>query len=249
MNTLRALAFNVGFYGVAALVALLCVPLLLAPWRWMTVMGKIWVRFTLFWLKLTCNLDHEIRGWEKLPRDRRFILAAKHQSAWETLALWLLLDDPAVVLKVELTRIPLWGKAALHIGHVPVDRKAGAGAMRAMMELCRKRLAEGRPILIFPQGTRAAPGVQLPYHPGVAGLYRDLKVPVYPVALNSGLFWGRNSFAKRPGKITVEVLDPIQPGLDRREFLKVLAARIEPATAALEAEARAKFPHLRDSTA
>ena len=249
MGTLRALAFNIGFYGATVILVLLCPPLLLAPWRWLARVGRVWARFMLFWLKLTCRLDYELRNWDRLPKDGRFILAAKHQSAWETIALWLLLVDPAIVLKVELTRIPIWGRVAVHIGQVPVDRKGGAGAMRAMIDLCRRRLAEGRPVVIFPQGTRAAPGVQLPYQPGVAGLYRELGVPVYPVALNSGLFWGRNSFAKRPGTIVVEVLDPIAPGLERRTFLVELAGRIEPATAALEADARQKFPHLQQAEA
>lgn len=249
MATLRALVFNIGFYGATVILVLLCPPLLLAPWRWLAAVGHVWARFMLFWLKLTCKLDYELRNWDSLPTDGRFILAAKHQSAWETIALWLLVRDPAIVLKVELTRIPIWGRVAVHIGQVPVDRKGGAGAMRAMLDLCRKRLTEGRPIVIFPQGTRAAPGVSLPYQPGVAGLYRDLNVPVYPVALNSGLFWGRNSFAKNSGTITLEVLEPILPGLDRRPFLKELAGRIEPATAALEAEARQKFPHLQRTAA
>ena len=239
MAFLRAAAFNIGFYGMTILVLVLCVPLLLAPWRVLAGLGKIWVRFMLVWLRLTCGVRHELRNWEGLPADGRCIIAAKHQSAWETLALWLLLDNPAVVLKVELTRIPIWGPCAVKIGQVPVDRKGGAKAMRRMLALCHGRLDEGRPIVIFPQGTRVAPGAKAPYQPGVVGLYRELAVPVYPVALNSGLFWGRNSFAKRPGTIVVEVLEPIPPGLDRRALLRALEDAIEPATARLEAEGMA----------
>lgn len=238
---LRAAAFNIGFYGMTTLVVLLCVPLLLAPRRTLAGLGKIWVRFMLVWLRLTCGVGYELRHWDRLPADGRCIVAAKHQSAWETLALWLLLDNPAVVLKVELTRIPIWGRCAVRIGQVPVDRKGGAKTMRAMLALCHERLDEGRPIVIFPQGTRVAPGVKAPYQPGVAGLYRELGVPVYPIALNSGLFWGRNRFAKQPGTIIVEVLEPIPPGLDRRGLLRALEDKIEPATARLEAEAVAAF--------
>ena len=241
MTFLRATAFNIGFYGATTLVVLFCIPLLLAPWRALVVLGQIWVRFMLLWLRLTCGVDYTLRHWDRLPKDGRCIIAAKHQSAWETLALWLLLDNPAIVLKVELTRIPIWGRCAVKIGQVPVDRKGGAKTMRAMLQLCQTRVNEGRPIVIFPQGTRVAPGVQAPYQPGVAGLYRELGVPVYPVALNSGMFWGRNRFVKRPGTIVVEVLEPIPPGLERRVFLKALEDAIEPASARLEAEAQAGF--------
>jgi 1-acyl-sn-glycerol-3-phosphate acyltransferase len=144
-------------------------------------------------------------------------------------------------MKQELMRIPVYGWLSYRQGHIPVDRKAGAIAIRQMLRAAQAAFASGRAIVIFPQGTRVAPGAQLPYQPGIVGLYSALKVPVVPVALNSGLFWGRRSFVKQPGTIVLEVLPEIPPGEDRTKFLQDLETRIEAASARLEAEGRAQF--------
>src|SRR5690606_21388864 len=148
-----------------------------------------------------------------------FIVAAKHQSAWDTMAFYWVLDDAAYVLKKELLSIPLYGWCARKARMIGVDRSGGAKALRAMVEQAQNCLAEGRPIVIFPEGTRTAPGRRSAYHPGIAALYTRLGVPVVPVALNSGLFWGRRSFIKQPGRIVVQFLPPIPPGLERRAFM------------------------------
>jgi 1-acyl-sn-glycerol-3-phosphate acyltransferase len=158
------------------------------------------------------------------------IFAVKHQSSWETLALAAILDRPIYVLKRELVWIPLFGLYLLGSGALAVDRGAGAKALRQLMRKAEEAAKNGRPFLIFPEGTRVAPGEHRPYQPGIAALYDKLRRPVVPVALNSGLFWGRRSFVKRPGRITVEFLDPIPAGLDRRRFMKELEARIEGAS-------------------
>jgi 1-acyl-sn-glycerol-3-phosphate acyltransferase len=145
-------------------------------------------------------------------------------------------------MKQELMRIPIYGWISRRQGHIAVDRKAGAAAIRGLLRAARVAFENGRAIVIFPQGTRVAPGATAPYQPGIVGLYSALGVPVVPVALNSGLFWGRRSFVKRPGTIVIEVLPEIPAGRERTEFLGELETRIEAATARLEAEAQAALP-------
>jgi 1-acyl-sn-glycerol-3-phosphate acyltransferase len=133
--------------------------------------------------------------------------------------------------------VPLYGWYAARAGSIAIDRGGGARALRGMVAAARQAAAASRPVVIFPEGTRTAPGRRLAYQPGAAALYQALGVPVVPAAVNSGLFWGRRSFLKRPGRITLEFLDPILPGLGRREVMAQLEERIETATAALEREA------------
>ena len=174
---------------------------------------------------------------ERIPKqDERLtpaIYAAKHQSAWETLFLSRYLGFPAFVLKQELLSIPLFGWFLKKSGMIAVDRKGGASALRAMARQATETLESGRSILIFPEGTRVPPGQTRPYQPGVAALYTQQKVPLVPVALNSGLFWGRRAFIKKSGTIVVEILPPIPPGLDRKAVMKELENRIETAAKAL----------------
>jgi 1-acyl-sn-glycerol-3-phosphate acyltransferase len=154
----------------------------------------------------------------------------------------VLIRRPGHVFKRELLWIPVYGWYLWRSGGISIDRTGGAGALKRMIAAARQTIAEGRHIVIFPEGTRVPVGERKPYHPGVAALYSQLKVPVVPVALNSGLFWGRRSFLKKPGRIVLEFLEPIPPGLRRREFLEVLEQRIEPASLALAAEARRARP-------
>jgi 1-acyl-sn-glycerol-3-phosphate acyltransferase len=235
MIHLRALLFNLGYVVFTAAFALLGLPFLCRR-RWAVWYSARWTDVILIWLKVTVGLDHVIIGWENLPKEP-YIVAPKHQSAWDTLVLNRLADDPAIVLKRELTRIPVFGWYLSRAGHIVIDRKAGASAVRKLVLQARAAAAAGRSIAIFPEGTRGPVGGKLPYHPGVAALYSQLGIPLVPVALNSGLFWGRNSILKRPGRITVEILPPIEPGQDRRDVLVELERRIEAATARLLADA------------
>ena len=143
------------------------------------------------------------------------LVAAKHQSMYETLEMFLILREPAVVLKHELTRIPFWGWVVRRYGVIPIDRAGGASALRMMMRAAEAAIAENRPILIFPEGTRVKPGDQPPLQSGFAGLYRALKLPVIPIALDSGRLWPKGAFIKRPGTITIRVQPAIEPGLKR----------------------------------
>lgn len=235
---LRSLLFNLGSWSWTLLLLILCLPGLLMPRRVLNChAARLWLGGVRAMLRTLVGLDHEVRGRERVPPGP-VIFAVKHQSAWETLTLHLLIDDPAIALKRELTLIPLFGWYALRAGMIRIDRGHGTRALRSLITGARKALARGQPVVIFPEGTRVAPGARRPYHPGVAGLYLQLGVPVVPVALNSGLFWGRRAFVKRPGRIAVEFLPAIPPGLTRRRFMEVLEERLESATDRLIAEAR-----------
>jgi 1-acyl-sn-glycerol-3-phosphate acyltransferase len=171
-----------------------------------------------------------------MSSERRLLL--KHQSAWETIALWVLLKNPAIVLKQSLARIPVFGWYMQRGGAIIIDREAGPKALRPMLAAARSAIADGRPIAIFPEGTRTPLAARRSYHPGVAALYMQLDLPVVPVALNSGLFWGRRSLLKQSGTILIEFLAPIEPGLNRRHFMAELERRIEGATAMLIVESK-----------
>jgi 1-acyl-sn-glycerol-3-phosphate acyltransferase len=239
MTPLRSLLFNVFFFGWTALVGLACLPVLLLPWRRVNAFGRWWSGTILAGLSVICGLKGEYRGLERLPAGA-CIVAMKHQSAWDTLAAPRFLAAPAFVLKQELMRIPVFGWYLARCRMLPVDRKGGGKALKEMVAAAQARAAEGRPIVIYPEGTRRAPGDPPAYHPGVAALYLALDLPVVPVALNSGLFWRRQAFAKNPGTITLEVQEIIPTGLDRRTFMRTLQERIETASRRL---AETAAPH------
>lgn len=237
MILIRSLLFQCSFYLWTTLCAFAGLPFLLTPRLWMMRFGTNWSRVALWLLKITVGLDHEISGLENLPAGP-VLIAMKHQSAWDTFAAPVLFHLPAMVIKRELGYVPFYGWYALKAGMIPVDRSGGGKALLRMVEDCKAALAAGRPILIFPEGTRSAVGAAVRYQAGVAALYSALDIPLVPVAVNSGLFWGRRAFFKRPGRITVEILPAIAPGGDRRRVLKELEGQIETATAALVAAAQ-----------
>ncbi len=238
MKVLRSLAFNVCFWVWTVFLAIITVPWVVAFCRPHAVftLGRFWIGSVFGLLKLFCGIDHRLLGLERLPPGP-CIIASKHQSAWDTLIFLFVFDAPCYVLKQELLRIPLFGRALAHAQMIAIDRAGGPRALKGLIADAEDRLAAGRSIVIFPEGTRTAPGDHRPYHPGVAALYRALDVPVVPVALNSGLFWGRRKFVKRPGRILLEVLPSMPPGLPRREFLDRLKVVIEANSERLIAEA------------
>jgi 1-acyl-sn-glycerol-3-phosphate acyltransferase len=248
MTAVRAALFNLGFYLWTLVLGILALPLLLAPWRPIMRLGRVWSAGTLRWLDRTVGLGHELRGAEHVPHGAA-IVAMKHQSAWDTLVLPLLMPDAAVVIKRELAWIPLYGWYAARAGAIPIDRGAGATALRRIVARAREAAALGRPIVIFPEGTRTAVGEKKPYQPGVAALYSQLGLPLVPVAVNSGLYWSRRAFVKRPGRIVVEFLPPIPPGTDRRQALRECEERIEAATQRLVAEGKGEAPARAGQTA
>jgi 1-acyl-sn-glycerol-3-phosphate acyltransferase len=188
---------------------------------------------------MCARLDWEVRGRENLPQGAALI-AMKHQSAWDTLAAPVLFAMPAVVIKRELGWIPFYGWFAMKAGSIALNRGGGAAALRRMMGDAARAAALGRPIVIFPEGTRAAIGARPDYQPGVYALYRHLGLPLVPVAVNSGLYWSRREFEKRPGRIVVEILPPIAPGGERRAVMAALEDAIESATARLVAEGQTR---------
>jgi len=233
---LRSLLFTTIFYLNTAAFLLLGSPLLLGPRSWAMAALKLHARASLWWLKVIVGTRMEVRGLDKLPAPP-FLIAAKHQSAWDTFALIPLFRDPALVMKAELMHIPFYGWFSRKFGMIPIRREAGPAAMREMLREARARAAAGREILVFPEGTRRPPGAAPAYKPGLALLYEGLGVPCVPLALNSGLFWPRRRLERHSGTIVVEILEPVAPGLKRSEFKATLVERIETACARLIAEA------------
>jgi 1-acyl-sn-glycerol-3-phosphate acyltransferase len=231
---IRSVLFNIVFYLVLFVYLIAAMPTLLLPRHALLWMVKNWSRVNLRLLKLICNIDYEFRGLENIPLGAALI-ASKHQSMWETFALITVLPDPAYILKRELLWIPFFGWCAAKAQMIPVDRGKGSQALAAMTERARAETLKGREIIIFPEGTRRAPGAEPKYKFGVAYLYSELDVPCVPVALNSGLFWPRRSFRRFPGVVRVEFLEPIPPGLDRQVFYDRLQHVIETKTAELVA--------------
>jgi 1-acyl-sn-glycerol-3-phosphate acyltransferase len=237
---IRSLLYVVLFYVVTALFLLIGSPLLLAPRSWAMAGLKAHALTCVWLLRWVVGTRMEVRGREHLPAGG-CLIAAKHQSAWDTFALVPLFPDPALIMKAELMRIPFYGWFSAKFGMIPVKREAGPSALRAMLKAAKDRVAQGRQVLIFPEGTRRAVDAEPDYKPGIVPIYEALGVPCVPLALNSGLYWPRRSFIRRPGTIIVEFLEPIPAGMARAEFRRTLEARIEAATQRLVAEGRAEL--------
>ena len=241
MTFLRSLLFSAVFYLSSVVIAVGAMPVLLGSRSFMRRAGGQWSRLVVWLFKVIAGTGWEVRGRDRIP-DGPVIFAIKHQSAWDTFFFPAYLDEPAMVAKKELRLIPLYGWYAWRAEAVWIDRSKGPKALRELIRGCRAAIKEGRSIVMFPQGTRTTPGETRPYQAGIAALYTATKVPVVPVALNSGMYWGKRTFLKRPGTIVVEFLEPMPQGLDRDRFLEDLAERIDSATQRLEAEARREGP-------
>jgi 1-acyl-sn-glycerol-3-phosphate acyltransferase len=233
----RSIVFNVLFYLNTLFLLMLALPTFFLPYRAIIWVATTWGRINLVLLRVVVGVRVEVRGVEKIPKGP-LLVAAKHQSAWETFALLPLFDNPVFIVKRELQWIPIFGWLMIKGRMVPVDRSAGAQALNAMAERARIELADNRQLIIFPEGTRRPAGAEPRYKFGVAHLYAAEGVPCLPVALNSGLFWPRRSLRRIPGTVVVEILDPIPPGLDKTSFFKRLQNDIETATARLIDEGR-----------
>ncbi|HEX2528471.1 MAG TPA: lysophospholipid acyltransferase family protein [Geminicoccus sp.] len=237
MTLIRSAIFNVLIWTwtLVCLIGILVVgPFLDAPG--VRAYARRWERGIIFLLRWVVGIRHEVRGLQHLPAEP-VIIASKHQSAWETLTFHTIVHELSVGLKYELTRIPVFGHYLVKSGCIRIDRGAAAKALKSLVDGAERAMAAGRHVMIFPEGTRRSPGAPPDYKPGVAALYKQLGRPCVPVALNSGAFWGRRSFAKRPGTIVIEFLEPIPAGLARAAFMRTLEERIETATARLVAEA------------
>ena len=231
---IRSILFNILFYLNLLIYLVAAIPTFFLPYRVLVAFAKSWGRMNLRLLRLVCDIDVEWIGLEKISPGP-LIVAAKHQSTWETFALLTLFDSPTFIVKRELMWIPLFGWYIWKARMIPVDRGARTQALAAMTELARAELANNRQLVIFPEGTRRAPGAEPAYKFGVAHLYAESGAPCLPVALNSGLVWRRRAFLRHPGTVRVEILDPIPPGLGRTEFFDRLKRDTEVATARLVA--------------
>jgi 1-acyl-sn-glycerol-3-phosphate acyltransferase len=230
----RSVLFNILFYLNLLIYLIAAIPTYFLPYRVLVAVAKSWGRSNLRLLRLVCGIDVAWIGLEKIPRGP-LIVAAKHQSSWETFALLTLFDDPTFIVKRELMWIPLFGWYIWKARMIPVDRGARTQALVAMTERARVQLEGNRQLVIFPEGTRRAPRAEPAYKFGVAHLYAETGAPCLPVALNSGLVWPRRKFLRHPGTVRVEILDPIPPGLERAQFFERLKQDIEGATARLVA--------------
>lgn len=233
----RSIVFNVVFYLNTLAYLAIALPTFFMSYKSVLAVAKAWGRANLFLLRVFVGIDVEFRGLEKIPRGP-LIVAAKHQSAWETFALVTLFDNPLFILKRELLWIPIFGWLLAKARMVPVDRRAAAQAIRRMTARAIHELQQGRQLIIFPEGTRRPPGAEPDYKSGVVHLYREADVTCLPVALNSGLFWPRRSIRRVPGTIIVQILDPIPPGMDKDAFAERLQHDIEIATARLIEEGK-----------
>lgn len=228
MIVLRSAIYQVLFHLWTTIVAICGLPALILPKQVVWALSPFWSVVSFGILRLITRLDYRLEGTEHIS-PTPVIYASKHQSAWDTMIYPHVLKNPIVVLKKELLSVPFYGWYLNKYGSISIDRSGGAKALRAMVQDARDAIDSGRPIVVFPEGTRTAPGEHVKYQSGVAALYRELGVPVVPVALNSGLFWRRRSYIRKPGTIVMRFLPQIPPGLDRKTFMAELETRIEDA--------------------
>ena len=235
MLAIRSALFNILFIGWTIFLLSTLWFLMPIPKQNFRKAVALWPHGSFPLMRYLLGLTFEQRGLENIPNEP-VIYASKHQSAWDTMYFLWHHKDNAYVMKGELNRIPFWKWYMDKCQHVVVDRRGGTSAMREMISNTKSILADKRSVIIFPEGTRVAPGETRRYHPGIAALYSQTKATVIPVALNSGYFWGRRHFIKKPGVLTIQFLPPIPKNMDRKAFMKELEIRIESATRKLENE-------------
>jgi 1-acyl-sn-glycerol-3-phosphate acyltransferase len=230
----RSLVFNMLFYVNLTVHMIVALPTLVLPYPCLRVFIRSYALTSLWLLRVVCGTKVEWRGAEKIPKGA-CIVACKHQSLWETFSLYAVLDDPVYVLKRELMWLPLFGWFMWKAGLIPIDRSAGMAALARMTARAQKILTGPRPrqLVVFPEGTRRAPGAEPSYKPGIVYLYNKTGLPCVPMALNSGVYWPRRSMLRLPGTIVVEVSDPLPPGLDKDTFFTRLCGAIEQASGRL----------------
>ena len=235
MLVIRSIIFNILFIGWTAL--LITFLWILLPFSKAIFRGgiKLWPIAIFPLMRSVVGITFEERGLENIP-DKPVIFAVKHQSAWETMYFLWQNKHNCYIMKKELNKIPFWKIYMTKCGHIMVDRHGGISSMRQMISDTTHVLKENRSVVIFPEGTRTKPGHTSSYHPGIAALYSRTNAEIIPVALNSGIFWGRRQFIKKPGLITIEFLAPIQKGYSKQTFMRKLENRIELATRKLEGE-------------
>lgn len=248
MIWLRSLLFNILFFGLSTVMCIAIVPFVFCGKKTALFMAKFFTHQTYWLEKHIIGLDYEVRGLGNLPKEGPYIVAAKHQSAYETMKLHILFKDPAIILKRELTRIPVWGWFLSKLDMIAINREKREKSMTSIIEGAQRMKDQGRPIIIFPQGTRVRIDMtaqQKPYKGGIIKMYNATGLPIIPLAMNSGMFWGRKTFIKRPGKVIFEFLPAIEPGLPEKKVIKALEERIESTSIRLMNEAKDQNPALQ----
>jgi 1-acyl-sn-glycerol-3-phosphate acyltransferase len=243
MILLRSLAYNLAFYINVTVLMILGLPCMFAGRRGVIFMARLWASISVWLLERICGLRVEYRGVENIPTGG-YIIAAKHQSYLETFAMLKYSPDFAIVLKKQLLWLPLFGLYLAVSRQIAIDRARGRNALAQIIAQAGPVLRSGRQVYIYPEGTRRAPGASPNYKGGVAALYAETGAPCLPVALNTGLFWGRRGFRRRPGVAVIQYLPPIPPGLDHETFATRLREAIETACARLNEEALKRDPSL-----
>ncbi len=248
MIFIRSLVFNILFFGITLIACVALLPGLFFKKSVGLKIARLWLRIVYSLEKNIIGLDYEIRGKENLPpADQSFIVASKHQSTYETMKLHLLFDDPSIVLKKELLSIPLWGHFLKKVDVIAINRKNRDDAMKSIIDGAKRMKTQKRPIIIFPQGTRVAPETttqEKPYKGGIVKMAKEAELPIIPLALNSGIFWRRNSFFKYPGKVVFEFLPAINITAERSEILKTIEHEVEMHSNQLMQDAKAAYPYV-----
>ncbi|MCB9965109.1 MAG: 1-acyl-sn-glycerol-3-phosphate acyltransferase [Rhodospirillales bacterium] len=230
MIFLRASLFNLCFFGVTTVMCFACLPALLLPKSGVLGVARFYLRVVYFFERHILHLDYEVRGLEHLPKGQSFLVAAKHQSTYETLKLHFIFDDPAIILKKELLNIPIWGWFLARTEPIAINRKKAREASKQIIDGAKRVMTQKRPIIIFPQGTRvplSQTPQERPYKIGIARMQDATHLPIIPLALNTGKFWPRHSWLKYPGIVIFEFLPAIEPGQPPQEVLKTLEETIE----------------------
>jgi len=243
----RTLLYNILFYVIFAVIAVVLAPTMLLPQRHIWFVPKLWAAVSLWLHRIICGVGEEIQGLENIP-DGGFLVACKHQSTWETLRLVTLFPKPAFVFKRQLHWAPMFGWYLMKFGQIPVNRGQRSKALQDMAAIAAERIEQGYQVIIFPEGTRRPPLAEPKYKYGVTYLYDKLNAPCLPIALNSGLFWPRRTFAHRQGVVTMKILPPIPPGHDTDTFSAELQDAIESAVAEMNAGAMQRFPAIAAAT-
>jgi len=224
---IRSIIFTTAFAIATVLVCVVFSPFLIFRYKPLYWTGIVWCKISLFLLRIICGIKYQVTGYKHLPRGP-YIVASKHQSAFETVLFWDVFYIPTFILKKELTKLPFFGVYLVRTGMIYIDRAAGSKALKQIINDADKHIKARRKIIIFPEGTRGKPGVVADkYNSGVIALYKHCNVPIVPIALNSGSFWPSKGWIKYPGTIKMKILPPIEPGLDKAEFIKRLHNDIE----------------------
>jgi 1-acyl-sn-glycerol-3-phosphate acyltransferase len=234
---IRSIIYYFLFIVNLVLFCIICLPLFILPQKTGLKLLKLWAKSSQYILLYTCKIDFEVRGKENIP-NHKALIASKHQSTWETINYLHILEDPIMILKKELILIPFFGLYAIKFGNIAIKRSSGSKALKELIQRTKRIKKNKRPIIIFPEGTRQKPSNAADYKRGVFALYKNLNIPCIPVALNSGIYWPKNQLRKIPGKIIIEFLDPIDPGLTSSKFMSELESRIENATKKLVVESK-----------